>query len=44
MTGKRDGETGYDPIIAWKSVLDTAEADAVEDIVDRFQLTEHLRK
>lgn len=42
MAGKRDGEAGYDPITAWNSVLDTAEADAVEDIVDRFQLTEYL--
>ena len=44
MAGKRDGEAGYDPITAWKTVLDAAETVAVEDIVDRFQLTEYLRR
>ena len=44
MAGKRDGEEAYDPTTSWKSVLSSAEADAVEDIVHRFRLDEYLRK
>ena len=44
MAGKRDGEEAYDPTTAWKRVLSSAEADAVEDIVHRFRLDEYLRR
>ena len=44
MGGKRDGEEGYDPTTAWRSVLSEAEADAIEDIVHRFRLADYLRR